>query len=1266
MKKSYFFKFFVFALVGALAILPSCQDYDDDISRLDKELGNLKTELTGSIASQLAAVSTQLAAVKTELNTAIDGKVKAVADELAATKTALTESQAKLTALEAASATKAEVDAVKTQIAEQKAEILEKTVTLAAFNDFKADHAVEFDEMMSKIALTSTKAEVAALEAKLAALEASGATKAEVDAVKAQLATLEASIDAAIKAEVAALETEITSMLSELQASLDALDVRLTSLEKSHNELMAKHDSDLQNVIASITGLKAELEPRISTIETLLDIAEGQSGVLNGIADDLAAHLTKIGANADAIALLRSDLEADLADQLVLINANKADIEAVEDSLAAKYAKLVDANAELLVEVKANYDELDDKITLNKDAIDALKLRVKAIEEELPVIKKSITDLEDALNIKINAVFQSLDKRVTSLTFIPDFTSRDGTPQMPVTALGEWYKPDAEVENWDPNHNYDVLLTPYKGITYAKFHVSPSNATLEDFEVVGLLHKTSEILWRSTEEPLLKAVVEDATVENGILTVPILVHADLYDMDDFTWGGNGPRATPDDDDELKFVTSALYDKNISVALQVKNKNMEEDDDTERLVVSTEYVRTQLSLMFSRIELIDKEGDLGIWQNVLPSHMSDDIALDTYYKPSASIKLWNGYDRTALTYDKDYSINLNDSLQAIAKFNDNWRLLEEFGYDNIEDHFVFELIDVENEGVNQSSYVTLNGATGVIKVKAGSNGNANQAAVGRTPIVLVKVVKNGKVYAAGYLKIEIIEEVDNSPIEFGFTLEDYPLDCNSQYQLTDIDLQNIDFDQIFDHERVLLGKDAFFTAYRQNPIETEVVSDPELATGNEISFGWNVEDPTQGGNLANYINGTIANTAPAGKYVVKTTLTGEGTQPDIIITWTVTVKLPTISINANTSILANGKIVVNPTILQQGAKTSTAYEALLNNAFMHQADEFIYTGLTEDCEEYLTPYFVFTAAPADYVIADNGTTLRQGTISGPLAARIDQDGLKYYVRLNQNVAPNPDSWGNYQPLSEAAKGLVGKTVSVQPKAYINNADWNVINLYNAFNVEFTYPLELNLPQNAVVYDQANNGMNSYSLDVFNPETILVDWFGSELNVTTAAGRALYDHYEVGVPPVDGTVITGYTFAGYWPTTGAVTRPGQLGYWYPNTTPTQTYSSPFDFDLDNIKCNINTEGQIVEAITYPIPAGMELKFNAVEAAGSTTWVVGGTTAITPSVFTFQWNNGATGAIQKEFKIAVPVKVAHKWGVLNDNLVITVKPGSGPAEE
>jgi hypothetical protein len=786
---------------------------------------------------------------------------------------------------------------------------------------------------------------------------------------------------------------------------------------------------------------------------------------------------------------------------------------------------------------------------------------------------------------------------------------------------------------------------------------------------------------------LLKAVVEDATVENGILTVPILVHKDLYDMNDFAWGNNSVlnfKATPDDDEELLFQPTASYEKNISVVLQVKNKNMDAGDDTERLIVSSQYVRTQLSLLFSRIELI-RDGDMiGKWSNVLPSHMANDIVLDTYYKPSTTIELWNGYNRNTRTYDRNYSINLNDSVRAIAKFNGIWRVLEQFGYDNIEDHFVFELIDVENEGVNQSSYVNLNGATGELSVKPGSNNNANQAAVGRTPVVLVKVVQDGNVYAAGYIKIVITEEVDNSPVPFAFTLEDYTLDCNSEYSLTDIDLTNIDFDQIFDHERIMLGKDAFFTAYRSNgPIETEVISKPDLATGNEISFEWNITEPTQGGNLANYIEGTIANTAPAGTYVVKTTLQGEGIQPDVEITWTVTVKLPSYRLTANTAFWNGNNIIVNPTIMEQGGKTSAAYEALLNNAFMHSAFDFTFTPLPEACEEYLTPYFVFTSAPSGYVIAADGTELRQGSITGLLAAKIEtdpSDNRKYFVRLNDDIKDYPGaSWGNYTPLSEASKGLVGKTVSVQPRGYINGATYNWINLYDPFNVTFTYPLKLVLPADAAVYDQANQGLNVYTFNPYDPTTALVDWNPNpkELNITTEEGRALINHYEVGTQPVPGTVvITDWTFAGYttlstpasyWRGLGAVNRPGHLGWWYePVTAPTITYHSPFVFDTDNATCNIQSDGTIGGNIDRPIPFGMQLKYGVVAAGGYTTVIVGGTTVNIPTTYSFTWLNGATGAIVNEFKVAVPVSVTHKWGVLRGKLIITVKPGSGPAPE
>ena len=65
MKKSYFFKFFVFALVGALAILPSCKDYDDDISNLESQLSSLKGTVdqidaavkAGSVISNVASTA---------------------------------------------------------------------------------------------------------------------------------------------------------------------------------------------------------------------------------------------------------------------------------------------------------------------------------------------------------------------------------------------------------------------------------------------------------------------------------------------------------------------------------------------------------------------------------------------------------------------------------------------------------------------------------------------------------------------------------------------------------------------------------------------------------------------------------------------------------------------------------------------------------------------------------------------------------------------------------------------------------------------------------------------------------------------------------------------------------------------------------------------------------------------------------------------------------------------------------------------------------
>jgi hypothetical protein len=841
-------------------------------------------------------------------------------------------------------------------------------------------------------------------------------------------------------------------------------------------------------------------------------------------------------------------------------------------------------------------------------------------------------------------------KILRSLTFIPDYTSADGTPQIVVRGLKEWegrkFKANSAGEFWQVKANGKI----YKGITVLNYDLSPSNATLADFDVIAYLHQAT--LLRSAADDYL-VLTEEATVENGVLSVPVLIGFNNYPV-------------------------GSDNKNHSVALQVKIKD---EGDAERFVVSSEYVKVNFDLLDARIALNSaSEKTAG---TLLPVDITyTTIAAAAY---GADVALWNGKaangqaDNPALAV-----INLNDYIYGVFEGTAYTKKMLDYGFDK--HTFVFELIDLPTEGTDQSNnYVTLDEETGELKVKpAGSL--VNQAAVGRTPVVLVKAVVEGKVYAVGYIKVIITDKFDSTPVEFEFNLKDYEIGCNSEYKLTDLDMTEIDFDQVFNHARIQLGKDAFFAEYKQGNLTAAQVDNQSPATvggqpnlpgsmpatvgvdnSKHVWFKWAINPATQSVNLYNYLEGNIRNDAPVGTYKVVTTLKSNGYRPDVVITWNFKVTLPTYKLTANTAILKNGKIVVNPTILEQDAKTSTAYEGKLNNAFMHEADSYVFTPLLPACEEALTPYFVFTGVglPTGYSVSNDGTKIMKGT---EVAAVIETDLGNpdiFFVRLNFDNLDYPGaSWNNYKPLSNASKGLVGKTVEVRPRGYINGATYNWINLYDAFNVEFVAPLSLVLPQDAAVYDQSNQGLNVYTFNPYDPTTAIVDWNGAEVNITTAYGRSLINHYEVGTQPVPGTeVIIDWVYAGPYPSPGSVLRPGHFGWWYaPVTAPSVTYHSPFVFDVDNATCNIQADGTIGGAINRPLPAGLSFKTGVVEAAGYETVIVGADNISVPTTYTFEWENASTGAIQDEFKVAIPVTVTHKWGVLNSSLVISIKPGSG----
>jgi len=139
MKKKLFFKFFVFALVGALAILPSCKDYDDDISRLESEISTLK-----GMSADLTAIRADISAAQSAADNALTKANEALAK-----------------ANEALAAAGSSGDSSAVEAAQNAADNAQKAADAAQ---------AKADEIEAKA--TELEGEVEALEKRVAALEA--------------------------------------------------------------------------------------------------------------------------------------------------------------------------------------------------------------------------------------------------------------------------------------------------------------------------------------------------------------------------------------------------------------------------------------------------------------------------------------------------------------------------------------------------------------------------------------------------------------------------------------------------------------------------------------------------------------------------------------------------------------------------------------------------------------------------------------------------------------------------------------------------------------------------------------------------------------------------------------------------------------------------------------------------------------------------------------------------------------------------------------
>lgn len=487
MRKQLLIKLFALAVIVGIGFT-ACKDYDDDISRLDKELTAVKSDVT-----------TKIDAAKNEMQTAINNAISQANTKI----TALEAQVAKLKEDVAKAATKAELEAAKAELERVKQDLANNYVTKTVLEQFKTETTTTLNALSAKVtaletnsatkaeltaAKTALEASIAALQADLNDLKAKAATKVELDAaVKAleakiqqekeallvvtdaldgRIKTLEDNtytkleVDAkllALKQElegtIKTLENTLTALIGDLRSDLTALSNAFNGLKTSYDAFIdGKTDYNVTKILSQITtevsGLKSELDPRIKVLEGLLAIAKDEEGAyFSATLDDIKK---KIQVNTDSIDNLRADMLGKYGELLAadtelrrLININAEGISTNATNIAANTKAIADINTYIEKTLKP-------QLTKIQDDIKGLDTRLGAAEE--------------AIQLNLRNIFV-LSKQLRGLTFVP-------TRGMPAEKTMKLYY---FAGDYTAEHVFIYRVTPSNSVLGTDFNIESLN-----------------------------------------------------------------------------------------------------------------------------------------------------------------------------------------------------------------------------------------------------------------------------------------------------------------------------------------------------------------------------------------------------------------------------------------------------------------------------------------------------------------------------------------------------------------------------------------------------------------------------------------------------------------------------------------------------------------------------------------------------------------------------------------------------------------------
>ena len=715
-------------LFGALLIAPAstfvgCSDYDDDISSLQQQIDANKSTLNDLLAEKVNDIQSQLEALK-KADSDLDAAFK---DADAALKQAYEAGDKAV--LDKVASEYATVAAAKELVANAKDE-LQKAL------DSKAEELIakdaELTEGVSAAKAAAAAAQATADQALALAQEASDLAQKNADAIKAVNGELDAQAtkleDLSSKLDAQATKLgELSTKIDEVKSSLEA---QISSLS---DEINGKLD-EVNNKIAGING-------QITALETFKTAQEGTNTDLQNQIDALVEELNGV----------KGYLEGKL----------RVQIEGMIGDAEARIMESVDATNTTIANLKTAYDEEFRQLKARMDAVEA------AIDELNDTTIPGINTRIDNLNTDINTLKATLSNVLRSIVFKPELyvggieSQEYGYMHYNHLTTGAAAASTGTMENGTPftitaqRDEWDFVTNAYseKNVAPAiavKYHLNPSNAEVPAANLAFISQNAQIINRASNEAPKFAAQYyndineKDATVyspvaQNGVLTVGMEVNADkLHAL--YNGGGANVKqgsifalqATVAPDGKNQLITSdyaQLYTSQINPFAIAFNDNSFTTTNT-----CTAELYTDAATALTRV----------------PSHAIN-------YKDYVAGK---GIDLAQL-FDIHYSwtseTNKNTA-HAILKNGAE----KKFGLS-----YEFKLIDYTAglTGTSDSKFAEIT-STGELLVRTvDANGDTRvpasasdaRAAIGRHPLVRVRVMEGSKTVLVGFFLLQIVEE-----------------------------------------------------------------------------------------------------------------------------------------------------------------------------------------------------------------------------------------------------------------------------------------------------------------------------------------------------------------------------------------------------------------------------------------------------------------------------------------------------------------------------